>query len=230
MNKGRLLIVEDDSDILEMLRFNLERAGFYVEGVESAEDALIYLNGPLPDALIIDWMLPGISGTELIRRLRQDELTASLPLLMLTARGEEADKLRSFDVGVDDYLSKPFSPRELMARLKALLRRSHASAGETIEIENIQLDAISHQFSVGGQPIHLGPTEYRLLEFFLRHPGRAYSRNQLLDQVWGRGVYLEERTVDVHILRLRKLLKKHGKSNLIQTVRGVGYRFSPPDR
>jgi two-component system phosphate regulon response regulator PhoB len=168
-----------------------------------------------------------MSGIDLAKRLRLDELTASLPIIMLTARGEEADKLKSFDSGVDDYVTKPFSPKELMARVKALLRRTGAPEDNLLEVGGIKLDLTSHRVSIGDEPIHMGPTEYRLLELLMRHPERAFDRSQLLDRVWGRSVYVEERTVDVHVLRLRKILQPYDLHHLIQTVRGVGYRFSP---
>ncbi|MDZ7826592.1 MAG: phosphate regulon sensor protein PhoR [Gammaproteobacteria bacterium] len=177
--------------------------------------------------VIIDWMLPGMSGLDLARRLRRDALTAELPLLMLTARGDEADKLRSFDVGIDDYVTKPFSPRELVARIRAVLRRTGAPEGGQLQFGDLVLDTQSHRLSIAGDNIHAGPTEFRLLEFLMRHPDRAFDREQLLDRVWGRSVYVEERTVDVHILRLRKVLAPHDKAGWVQTVRGVGYRFSP---
>lgn len=210
-----------------MLCFALARAGYNVIEAETGEQALRRFDGPPPDLVIIDWMLPGISGIELARTLRRDKLTADLPLIMLTARGEESDKLKGFDAGIDDYITKPFSPRELIARVKALLRRSGTPGEGLIETDGIVLDTQGHRLKVDGQTVHVGPTEFRLLEFLLRHPDRAFDRAQLLDRVWGRGVYIEERTVDVHILRLRKLLQPFGRDGVIQTVRGVGYRFSP---
>ena len=185
------------------------------------------LDKRLPELAIIDWMLPGMTGVDLARRLRRDELTQGLPIIMLTARSEEVDKLKSFDSGVDDYVTKPFSPKELAARVKALLRRSGAPEDNVLEAGGIRLDLDSYRVSVGGTEVHMGPTELRLLELLLRHPDRAFDRGQLLDRVWGRSVYVEERTVDVHVLRLRKALKPFGLDNVIQTVRGVGYRFSP---
>ena len=226
MSGNAVLIVEDEPEIREMVAFALERAGFRTLEAGSAEDAERCLEGPLPDAVIIDWMLPGKSGLEFARRLRRDELTAKLPLLMLTARGEETDKLRSFEIGVDDYVTKPFSPRELIARIKALLRRTGTPEDGVLRAGDLHLDTQSHRLSIAGEPVHIGPTEFRLLEFLLRNAERAFDRGQLLDRVWGRSVYVEERTVDVHILRLRKVLAPHGKSHHVQTVRGVGYRFS----
>jgi two-component system phosphate regulon response regulator PhoB len=225
MSGNTILVVEDEADIREMLSFALERAGYTVVEAGDAEEALGRLEGPLPDLVIVDWMLPGMSGLDLARRLRRDDLTAELPLIMLTARGEEADKLRSYDVGIDDYVTKPFSPRELAARIKAVLRRSGAPADGQLQVGNLVLDTLSHRLMIDGAPVHIGPTEFRLLEFLMRHPDRAFDREQLLDRVWGRSVYVEERTVDVHILRLRKVLGPHGLDGWIQTVRGVGYRF-----
>ena len=176
--------------------------------------------------MVIDWMLPGLSGHDLVGRLRRDPLTAEIPLIMVTAKSDEADKLRSFDSGVDDYITKPFSPRELLARVKALLRRSGAPTDGLLEHQGLRLDLTSHQLLINDQAVHLGPTEFRLLELFMSHPDRAFDRTTLLDRVWGRGVYVEERTVDVHVLRLRRVLKPFGLAHLIQTVRGVGYRFA----
>lgn len=221
-----ILIVEDEPDIRELLAFSLTRAGFEVVAVESAEAALQALDGQMVELAIVDWMLPGLSGVELARRLRGDELTKTLPIIMLTARGEEVDKLASFESGVDDYVTKPFSPKELIARVKALLRRSGTPDNNLLEAGGIRLDLDSHRASIRGEELHLSPTEFRLLELLLRHPDRAFGRAQLLDRVWGRAVYLDERTVDVHMLRLRKVLKPFSLSGAIQTVRGVGYRFT----
>ena len=226
MHGNTVCIVEDEHEIREMLSFSLERAGYGVVEAADAESALAQLEGPPPDLMIIDWMLPGMSGIDLARRLRKDDLTADIPLIMLTARSDEADKLKSFDAGMDDYITKPFSPRELLARVKAVLRRSGTPESGVLEVGLLRLDTRSHRLSVGEEPVHLGPTEFRLLEFLMRHPDRAYDREQLLDRVWGRSVYVEERTVDVHILRLRKVLAPYGLDKLVQTVRGVGYRFS----
>ncbi len=226
MSGNAVLVVEDEREIREMVAFALERAGFRVIEAGSAEEAIERLEGLLPDAVVIDWMLPGSTGVELVRRIRRDEHTAQLPLIMLTARGEETDRLRSFEVGVDDYVTKPFSPRELIARIKALLRRSGAPEDGVLRIGDVQLDTQSHRLSISGTSVHIGPTEFRLLEFLMRNTERAFDRSQLLDRVWGRSAYVEERTVDVHILRLRKILAPHAKAQLVQTVRGVGYRFS----
>ena len=222
-----ILIVEDEPEIRELLGFSISRAGYDIIEAESAEVALQRLDRGTPELVIIDWMLPGMSGVDLAKHLRRDELTAQLPIIMLTARGEESDKLKSFESGVDDYVTKPFSPRELIARVKALLRRSGSPEDNLLSIAGIKLDLKSHRVSVGDENIHMGPTEYRLLELLMRHPDRAFDRSQLLDRVRGRSVYVEERTVDVHILRLRKILKPFGLDGFIQTVRGIGYRFTP---
>ena len=226
---NKLLIIEDEPDLRELLSFTLSREGYDVMEAETAETALQMLDSKLPDLAIVDWMLPGMDGIELVKRLRRDDVTEDLPIIMLTARGEEPDKLKSFDVGIDDYITKPFSPRELLARIKALLKRSGTPENNVLESNGIQLDLNSHRVTINGQEIRTGPTEYRLLELLVRNPDRVFNRNQLLDRVWGRGVYVEERTVDVHILRLRKLLKPFGLDRAVQTVRSVGYRFSPSE-
>ena len=226
---NKLLIIEDEPDLRELLSFTLSREGYDVMEAETAETALQMLDSKLPDLAIVDWMLPGMDGIELVKRLRRDDVTEDLPIIMLTARGEEPDKLKSFDVGIDDYITKPFSPRELLARIKALLKRSGTPENNLLESNGIQLDLNSHRVTINGQEIHTGPTEYRLLELLVRNPDRVFNRNQLLDRVWGRGVFVEERTVDVHILRLRKLLKPFGLDRAVQTVRSVGYRFSPSE-
>jgi two-component system phosphate regulon response regulator PhoB len=222
-----ILIVEDEPEIRELLNFSLARAGFRVTEAESAESALQKLFNQLPDMVIVDWMLPGMSGVDLAKRIRKDELTNSLPLLMLTARSEESDVLKSFDSGIDDYMSKPFSPKELIARIKALMRRSGLPEDELIEACGIQIDLGSHRLVIQGTNVNIGPTEYRLLELLMRNPDRVFERDQLLDRIWGRSSYIEIRTVDVHILRLRKVLKPFGLDGTIQTVRSVGYRFTP---
>ena len=226
MLTNTVLVVEDDPDIRELLRFTLERAGLKVVEAESGEDALTVLDGPQPSIAIIDWMLPGINGVELTQRLRKDPLTSAMPLIMLTARGEEADKLKSFDSGIDDYLTKPFSPKELVARVKALIRRTGLPEDGHIIVQGLDLDINAHRLTINGDPIPIGPTEFSLLELLMSNPNRAFGRAQLLDRVWGRSVYVEERTVDVHILRLRKALSKFDLDRLVQTVRGIGYRFS----
>jgi two-component system phosphate regulon response regulator PhoB len=228
MNPQSVLLVEDEPEIREMLRFALTRAGFETITAASAEEALTLLDGPLPSVVIIDWMLPGATGLELARRLRGDELFGELPLIMLTARGQEADKLKAFDTGIDDYLTKPFSPRELIARIRAVQRRARGTGDGRVTIGALTVDMRRHHAMVGDAPLHLGPTEFRLLGLLMRHPDRAFDRAQLLDRVWGRAVYVEERTVDVHVLRLRRALKPFGLDSLIETVRGVGYRLASP--
>ena len=222
-----VLIVEDEPEIREMLKFSLTRAGFEVKEARTSEMALQHLDSNLPDILVVDWMLPGMTGVELAKRLRRDALTENLPLLMLTARNEESDILRSFESGIDDYMSKPFSPKELIARIKALLRRSGAPEDDLLEASGICIDLSSHQVTIQGVDVNIGPTEYRMLELFLRNPDRVFERDQLLDRVWGRSSYIETRTVDVHVLRLRKVLKPFGLDRTVQTVRSVGYRFTP---
>ena len=222
-----ILIVEDEPEIRELLNFSLTRTGFRVTEAESGECALQQLLNQRPDLVIVDWMLPGMSGVDLAKRIRKDEVTSSLPLMMLTARNDEADVLKSFDTGIDDYMSKPFSPKELIARIKALMRRSGVPEDELIEVSGIQIDLSSHRLIIQGQNVNIGPTEYRLLELLMRHPDRVFERDQLLDRIWGRITYIEIRTVDVHILRLRKVLKPFGLDGTIQTVRSVGYRFTP---
>jgi two-component system phosphate regulon response regulator PhoB len=222
-----VLIVEDEPEIREMLNFSLTRAGFTVIEAATGEMALQRLDTDLPDILIVDWMLPGMSGVELAKRIRRDELTSALPLLMLTARSEETDVLKSFESGIDDYMSKPFSPKELVARIKALLRRSGAPENDVLEASGIRIDLVSHRLTIEGKNINIGPTEYRLLELLMRNPDRVFERDQLLDRVWGRSSYIETRTVDVHVLRLRKVLKPFGLDGTVQTVRSVGYRFTP---
>ena len=221
-----ILIVEDEQDIRELLEFTFLRDGYDVIAAETAEIALQKIDIKLPDMIVVDWMLPGMNGIDLAKRLRRDELTADLPIVMLTARGEEADKLKSFAGGIDDYITKPFSPRELLARVKALLRRSGGPQNNLIEAGGICLDLNSYRITINGKEIQISPTEYKLLEVLMRNPDRAFERSQLLDRVWGRQVYVEERTVDVHMLRLRKILKPHGLDATLQTVRGIGYRFT----
>ena len=221
-----ILVVEDDPDIRELLSFTISRAGFDLAAAETAEEALRMLDSGLPELMVIDWMLPGMDGIDLAKYLRSDSLTSALPIIMLTARGEEIDKLKSFEAGVDDYVTKPFSPKELTARIKALLRRSGQPEDGGLKVAGLKLDLLSHKLYASNKEINIGPTEFKLLELFMRHPNRAFERSQLLDRVWGRGVYVEERTVDVHVLRLRKLLKPTGNDHLIETVRGVGYRLA----
>ncbi|HPE61916.1 MAG TPA: phosphate regulon transcriptional regulator PhoB [Thiolinea sp.] len=225
--KKRVLCVEDEADIRQMIRFSLEREGYEVIEAGDARQARTAAAERLPDLMLVDWMLPGQSGAELIRRLRADELTRGIPIIMLTARSEEDDMITGLESGADDYLVKPVSLKTLHARIRALLRRSDGhEVSRVLGLGVLVLDLDAHQLRVNGQPVHLGITEYRLLEFFLKHPGRVYSRAQLLDFIWGQNTYIEERTVDVHILRLRKSLKPHEADHYIQTVRGAGYRFS----
>ncbi len=225
MPANDILIVEDEPAIRAMVAMALERADFAVREAGDVPAAERAIADRRPDLILLDWMLPGTSGIELARRLRRDEYTRDVPILMLTARAEEDDRVRGLDVGCDDYLTKPFSPRELVARIKALLRRS-GQDNATLAVGSLCLDTLAHRVSANGAPVELGPTEYRLLHFFMAHPERVYSRTQLLDMVWGRGAYVEERTVDVHIRRLRKALETHQCDHLVQTVRGAGYRFS----
>jgi len=227
MPEINVLVVEDEEAIREMLTVVLEQAEFSVSVAADAQLALALLAEKIPDLILLDWMLPGISGVELARRLKRDDTYAEIPIILVTARGEEEDKIRGLDVGADDYITKPFSPRELIARIRAVLRRSGKfGKGGKIELGGISLDIEQHRVSIGGKELSVSPTEFRLLEFFLTHSGKVYSRSQLLDQVWGRSTYIEERTVDVHIRRLRKILAEHDREELIQTVRGFGYRFS----
>jgi len=224
---AKILIVEDEPAISEMIEVALVRANFEVIRADDAEEAMRLLGDVLPELVLLDWMLPGASGMEFARRIKKDELTSHIPIIMLTAKGSESDKINGLDAGADDYITKPFSPRELIARIKAVLRRtSPQSESETIEIDKLVLDTASHRIMVNDEPLELGPTEYRLLHFFMTHPERVYSRGQLLDRVWGSNVYVEERTVDVHIRRLRKALTPSGYDQYVQTVRSAGYRFS----
>ncbi|WOT04260.1 phosphate regulon transcriptional regulator PhoB [Shewanella youngdeokensis] len=224
---ARILIVEDELAIREMLTFVLEQHGFITSGAEDYESALDMLTEPYPDLVLLDWMFPGGSGIQLAKRLREDEFTRHIPIIMLTARGEEEDKVRGLEVGADDFITKPFSPKELVARIKAVMRRAAPTCLEDpITVQGLQLDPVSHRVTVGEQALDMGPTEFRLLHFFMTHPERVYSREQLLDNVWGTNVYVEDRTVDVHIRRLRKAVTETGHDRLIQTVRGAGYRFS----
>ncbi|WP_440997687.1 phosphate regulon transcriptional regulator PhoB [Arhodomonas sp. SL1] len=222
-----ILIVEDESPIREMIAMGLGRAGFEVRHAESAEDAEAALRLSRPDLVLLDWMLPGRSGLELARELKRRPEYKDIPIVMLTARGEEEDRVRGLDTGADDYISKPFSPRELIARIKAVLRRTLPTATEApVELRGLRLDPVSHRVRAGDVPVDLGPTEFRLLHFLMTHPDRVFTRTQLLDNVWGTNVYVEERTVDVHVRRLRKGLEPTGHHTLVQTVRGAGYRLS----
>lgn len=225
--KGKILIVEDESAIREMLGYTLMKEGYACEDAADIEQARAIIEKSRPDLILLDWMLPGISGIDFARRLRGDTETHSIPIIMLTARGEEADKVRGLDTGVDDYVTKPFSTRELLARMRAVLRRySNEEQQGVIEIGGLVLDPETYRVSAGEQNIEISPTEFKLLHFFITHPERVYTRAQLLDHVWGQNVYVEERTVDVHIRRMRKTLEPYGFDRFIQTVRSVGYRFS----
>lgn len=224
---GYILVVEDETPIREMICFVLEQNGF--KSVEAADikQAKEKLVEPYPDLILLDWMLPGGSGVSLAKRLKQDEFTRNIPVIMLTARADEDDKVKGLDAGVDDYVTKPFSPKELIARIKAVIRRvSPTLLSDSIEFHGMKLDPIAHHVSINDAVLSLGPTEFRLLHFFMTHTERVFSREQLLDNVWGTNVYVEDRTVDVHIRRLRKAISGQGHEHFIQTVRGSGYRFS----
>jgi two-component system phosphate regulon response regulator PhoB len=222
--KPYILVVEDEAPLLEVLRYNLEKEGYLVDVAEDGAVALDKVQRNTPDLIILDWMLPELSGVEVCRRLRAEPDTKEVPVIMLTARGEEADRLKGLASGADDYVVKPFSPAELLARVRAVLRRSTASApDETLTYRDLKLDMASHKVMRGGRTVHLGPTEFRLLRVLLKRPGRVFSREQLLDLAWGRDIYLEVRNIDVHIRRLRKQLNAPGEADLIRTVRGAGY-------
>jgi two-component system phosphate regulon response regulator PhoB len=224
---AHILVVEDEPAIQELIGLNLEQAGSRVVMADSAEQALERIQQELPDLVLLDWMLPGQSGLEFARRLRADARTKKLPIILLTARGEEEDKLRGLETGADDYITKPFSVRELQARIKAVLRRRAPEiTDDAIEYHGLRLDPAAHRITGKGRDLVMGPTEFRLLHFFMTHPERVYSRTQLLDHVWGDHVFIEERTVDVHIRRLRAALTRSSFQSYIQTIRGSGYRFS----
>jgi len=227
MTGRQILVVEDEKPIRDMIAFGLRRAGFDVFEAPDAAAARGAIADRRPDLMLVDWMLPDQSGLDLTRAIRRNKETEDLPVIMLTARAAEQDKVSGLEVGADDYLTKPFSTRELVARIHAVLRRA-APAGEsgTIEAGGLVMDTMGHRVTANGQPVALGPTEYRLLKFFMEHPERVYARGQVLDRVWGGSVYIEERTVDVHVRRLRKALEPSGLDALVQTVRGSGYRFS----
>lgn len=223
----RILIVEDEASIRDMVTFALRKAGMEAMQAADARAAQLAIAEQVPDLILLDWMLPGMSGLELARRLRKEELSREVPIIMLTARGEEMDRVNGLEAGVDDYVIKPFSTRELIARIKAVLRRSHGDDGSgVVELGGLRIDGPAHRVFAGTEPVAIGPTEYRLLYFFMTHAERVYTRAQLLDQVWGGSVYVEERTVDVHIRRLRKTLEPWQLDPMVQTVRGAGYRFS----
>lgn len=227
MSTSTILVVEDEAAIRDMIGMSLERAGFHWLPAGSVEEARASLVDYSPDLVLLDWMLPGTSGLDFARQLRRDDSTRELPVIMLTARDAEDDMIRGLEGGVDDYLTKPFSPRELIARINTVLRRATGHGGESpISQGNLTLDPASHRVKVGEEELKLGPTEFRLLRYFMQHPDRVFRRDQLLDHVWGRNVYIDDRTVDVHIRRLRKALVPYGAEHMIQTVRGTGYRFS----
>jgi two-component system phosphate regulon response regulator PhoB len=222
-----ILVVEDEPAIQELIAYNLKQAGHLPLRADNAEQALNLIANALPDLVLLDWMLPGLSGIEFARRLRADKRTRAIPIIMLTARSDEQDKLQGLETGADDYITKPFSPRELNARIKAVLRRrAPQMTDDTVQLGGLKLDPASHRVTGNGEPVDLGPTEFRLLHFLMTHAERVHSRTQLLDQVWGDHVFVEERTVDVHIRRLRKALEATELDGLVQTVRGTGYRFS----
>jgi two-component system phosphate regulon response regulator PhoB len=229
MSARKILVVEDETAIRDMLVFNLGRAGYEVLGAGTAQEARSAIADRHPDVILMDWMLPDVSGLELTRQLKREPETREIPVIMVTARGQEHDRVAGLDGGADDYITKPFSHRELQARIKAILRRTAPSDSAITMVGELKLDDASHRVSIRGKDIPLGPTEYRLLDFFIQHPERVYSRAQILDRVWGGNVYVEERTVDVHIRRLRKALEESGYDKIIQTVRGAGYRLSPSE-
>jgi two-component system phosphate regulon response regulator PhoB len=224
MSRGKLLLVEDDKTLAELLIWHFEREEFEVRRTADGEEALLLAEESPPDIVILDWMIEGVSGLEVCRRLRRKAATANVPIIMLTARGEESDRIRGLETGADDYVTKPFSPRELLARIAAVLRRVRpALAGEQLSYADIEMDVVTHKVKRGGRTVALGPTEFRLLRHFLEHPGRVFSRERLLSTVWAHGTEIESRTVDVHIRRLRKALNEGGRPDLIRTVRSAGY-------
>ncbi|MEK9867311.1 MAG: phosphate regulon transcriptional regulator PhoB [Betaproteobacteria bacterium] len=226
---GTILIVEDEPAIAELITLTLRRSGHQTVHAESVERAITLVDQAMPDLALIDWMLPGASGVELVKKLRGDKRTKTIPIIMLTAKSEEADKLMGLETGADDYVTKPFSPKELVARIKAVLRRRAPQLTEDIvETNGLRLDPATHRITVNDTPIQMGPSEFKLLHFFMTHTERVHTRSQLLDHVWGDHVFVEERTVDVHIRRLRQALEASGHDAYIQTVRGTGYRFSKP--
>ena len=230
MSSFTILVVEDEDAIRGMLMMVLEQAGLTPIAAADAEEAQKVLDDSTPDLILLDWMLPGISGVEWARRLKKEPIYRDIPIIVLTARGEEEDKVRGLEIGADDYMTKPFSPKELVARIRAVLRRSGKIQGQAqVTLGDLMLDTEQHRLSIGDKQLEVSPTEFRLMHFFMTHPDKVYSRTQLLDQVWGRSVYIEERTIDVHIRRLRKILEEYGREDLVQTVRGFGYRFSLVD-
>ncbi|MBE7637219.1 phosphate regulon transcriptional regulatory protein PhoB [Sneathiella sp. P13V-1] len=226
----KILIVEDEPSMVELLRYNLESEGFEVCSALDGEEAWLCIEEQKPDMVLLDWMLPKLSGIEICRRLRRDQEFRNLPVIMITARGEESDRVRGLDVGADDYVSKPFSPAELMARIRAVLRRHNPNmSNDNITVADVVMDLVAYKVSRDGRELHLGPTEFKLLRFFMERAGRVLTREQLLDGVWGQNVYVEDRTVDVHIRRLRKALNEDNDVDLIRTVRAVGYCFEKGD-
>jgi two-component system phosphate regulon response regulator PhoB len=230
--KTHILLIEDETALVELIRYNLEKEGFRVSAANDGEEGLSLLRENKPDLLVLDWMLPHVSGIEICRQIRRKTELRDLPVIMLTARGEEADRIRGLEVGADDYIIKPFSPSELVARIRAVLRRARPSgADEMLTYSGIAMDLAAHRVIRNGRSIHLGPTEFRLLRFFMERPGRVFTREQLLDGVWGRDLYVELRTVDVHIRRLRKAINGEGERDPIRTVRSAGYALDDqPDR
>ena len=227
MSRHTILVVDDETSIREMLVISLESAGYNVLQAENAKTAHSLVLDQHPDLILLDWMMPVTTGLELLRRLKRDEMTDHIPVIMLTAKAEESSKISGLDSGADDYIAKPFSPRELLSRVKAILRRvSREELKDTIIVGDLEFDPLEHRISIAGNLINLAPTEFRLLQFFLTHQERVYSRDQILDYVWGKNVYLDERTVDVHIRRLRKAISVAGHDEYVQTVRGARYRFS----
>lgn len=227
----KVLVIEDEDAIVTMLKYNLEQDGFTVYSAGDGEEGLLMVTEKMPDVIVLDWMLPSMSGVEVCRQLRRNQQTKNIPVIMLSARGEEEDKIRGLDCGADDYMTKPFSPTELVARIRAVFRRIRpALAEKTISYADVNMDLAAHRVVRGGQDVHLGPTEFRLLQFLMEHPGRVFSREQLLDAVWGHDIYVELRTVDVHIRRLRKALSIDDRApDLIRTVRSAGYALEVND-
>ncbi|MDO9451496.1 MAG: phosphate regulon transcriptional regulator PhoB [Stagnimonas sp.] len=227
MQNKQILVVEDEVSIRDMLRFALERVEFRITVAANAQEARLRIAESRPDLILLDWMMPGLSGVEYAKELKAGATTKDIPIIMVTARAEEEDKVRALNIGADDYVSKPFSFPELIARIQAVMRRAMpGGVEERLSVAGLEVDAASQRVTAKGEAVKLGPTEYRLLHFFISHPERVYTREQVLDRVWGQNVYVEERTVDVHIRRLRKALEPYGYDNMIQTVRGTGYRFS----
>ncbi len=227
--KPRVLVVEDESDLVTLLRYNLEKEGFEVTATGDGEEALLLVDERAPDIILLDWMVPMVSGIEVCRRLRRNPATRDVPIIMLTARGEEGDRVRGLNAGADDYITKPFSPGELIARIHAVLRRAHPTLeADVLSFADIEMDIAAHRVTRAGRPVDLRPIEFRLLRYFIEHPGRVFSREQLLDQVWPDDAFIEPRTVDVHIRRLRKALDVTGGADLIRTVRAAGYALEAP--